>query len=388
MPRTLTLKPGREKSVRNRHPWIFEGAIARESGPVTPTADLLDSTGTRVASGFYSQHSQIRLRAWSFGDETLTEQLVRERIARAAERRVRVIPPETDAFRLVHSEGDDASGLIVDRYGNALVVEITSAGLDAWKAAVLDALRTTTGVEHIAIKNDLPARKLEQLSREDESLGAPSTPRIVTENSLRFEVAPGLGQKTGLFLDQRENRQLVRRLASGADVLNLFAYSGGFGVYAAAGGAKSVEEVDISEAAIEQARRNHELNRSRASLELTVADAFSFVRGAWKDGRQWDVVVCDPPAFARSRGEVERAARGYKDINLYAMRLVRPGGLLMTFSCSGHMGADLFQKVVFSAAADAGRSARILRRLGAGPDHPVSLFAPEGEYLKGLLLEL
>ena len=301
---------------------------------------------------------------------------------------MRFLPPETDAFRLIHSEGDDASGLVVDRYGDALVLEITSAGLDAWKDLVVDALRETTGVANVAIKNDLPARKLEGLSLEDELIGNPSTPRIVSENDLRFEVSPGQGQKTGLFLDQRENRALLGSLSSGLDVLNLFSYSGGFGVYAARGGAKSVEEVDISEPAIEQARRNHELNASRAKVEFTAANAFGFVRGAFKDGRLWDAVVCDPPAFARSRGEVEKAARGYKDVNLYAIRLVRPGGLLMTFSCSGHIGSELFQKIVFSAAADAGRSARIVKRLGAGPDHPVSIYAPEGDYLKGLLLEI
>lgn len=388
MRRSLTLKPGREKPVLNRHPWIFEGGIAQESGPKSPTADLFASTGEQLASGFYSARSQIRLRAWVFGDQTMDEDVVRDRIRRAAERRVRFLPPETDAFRLIHSEGDDASGLVVDRYGDALVLEITSAGLDAWKDLVIDALRETTGVTNVAIKNDLPARKLEGLSLVDELVGDPSSSRIVSENDLRFEVSPGQGQKTGLFLDQRENRALLGSLSSGLDVLNLFSYSGGFGVYAARGGAKSVEEVDISEPAIEQARRNHELNSSRAKIEFTAANAFGFVRGAFKEGRQWDAVVCDPPAFARSRGEVEKAARGYKDVNLYAIRLVRPGGLLMTFSCSGHIGSDLFQKIVFSAAADAGRSARIVRRLGAGPDHPVSIYAPEGEYLKGLLLEI
>ncbi|MFN2443373.1 MAG: class I SAM-dependent rRNA methyltransferase [Thermoanaerobaculia bacterium] len=388
MTRSLTLKPGRDKSVRNRHPWIFEGAIAQESGPKSPTADLFDSAGERLASGFYSERSQIRLRAWVFGDQTMTEALVRQRVQEAAERRVRFLPPETDAFRLIHSEGDDASGLVVDRYGDSLVLEITSAGLDAWKDVVVDALRQTTGVGHVAIRNDLPARKLEGLSLKDEVIGDPSSSRIISEHGLRFEVSPGLGQKTGLFLDQRENRHLFGSLCSGLDVLNLFSYSGGFGVYASKAGASSVEEVDISEPAIEQARRNHELNPSRATTEFTVANAFGFVRGAFKEGRQWDAVVCDPPAFARSRGEVEKAARGYKDMNLYAIRLVRPGGLLMTFSCSGHVGLDLFQKIVFSAAADAGRSARIVRRLGAGPDHPVSIYAPEGEYLKGLLLEI
>ena len=203
---------------------------------------------------------------------------------------------------------------------------------------------------------------------------------------MRFIVDPASGQKTGFFLDQRENRATARALSSGKRVLNLFSYTGGFGVYAAAGGAREVENVDVSEAAIALARKNHELND--AGGIFTAGDAFTVVRQRAAANEQYDFVICDPPAFAKSRGEVDRAARGYKDVNLYAMRLIAPGGLLMTFSCSGHMDLDLFQKVIFSAALDAGRRASFVRRLGAGPDHPVSLFAPEGEYLKGFLIEV
>jgi 23S rRNA (cytosine1962-C5)-methyltransferase len=212
----------------------------------------------------------------------------------------------------------------------------------------------------------------------------PPRPLFVEEHGLRYGVDLLEGQKTGFFLDQRENRRLARTLASGRRVLNLFSYSGAFGVYASAGGAASVTNVDISAPAIEHARENHALNGSEA--EFIVADAFQYVRTRHND--RYDLLICDPPAFAKSRGEVERAARGYKDVNLHAMRMVEPGGSMMTFSCSGHMSVDLFQKVIFAAALDAGRRISFVRRLTAGPDHPVSIYCPEGEYLKGFLLEV
>ena len=208
---------------------------------------------------------------------------------------------------------------------------------------------------------------------------------IILENDLRFHVDVPAGQKTGFFLDQRDNRALARANAAGRRVLNLFSYSGAFGVYAAAGGAAFVENVDVSAPAIEAARRNHDLNAFKNDVRFTVADVFSYVR---QTRERFGLVVCDPPAFAKSRGEVERAARGYKDVNLFAMKLVETGGLMMTFSCSGHMSLDLFQKVIFAAAHDAGRRISFIKRLTAGEDHPVSLFCPEGEYLKGFLLEV
>jgi len=374
----FTLKQGKERVAANRHPWIFAGAIGRESGPDDAAfADLFDPHGKRIASGLHSPHSQIRMRALTFGDEELTEETIRTRIRAAIAKRV--LPRDTNAVRLIHSEGDDLSGLIVDRYDDLLVVEIANYGLEQIKDVVVDALQA----KRIYFKNDIAARKLEQLPTEP---AGSEDPAYIRENGLKFLVVPTAGQKTGFFLDQRENRAMARALASGLRVLNLFSYTGGFGVYAAAGGATEVENVDVSEAAIALARTNHELNETGGIF--TVGDAFSVVRQRAAAKEQYDFVICDPPAFAKSRGEVERAARGYKDVNLYAMKLVKPGGLLMTFSCSGHMDLDLFQKVIFSAALDAGRRASFVRRLTAGPDHPVSLFAPEGEYLKGFLIEV
>jgi 23S rRNA (cytosine1962-C5)-methyltransferase len=381
--RILTLKPGKERVVSNRHPWIFTGALGRESGPEDAAiADLVDARGTRIASGFHSRHSQIRLRALTFGDDELTADVIRARIDAAIARRTPLRNEQTNAVRLVHAEGDELSGLVVDLYDDVVVVEIANAGIERIRPLIVDALQQRLAPRVIYFKNDIPARKLEQLPTAAESVGDGEAVATVLENGLRFRVEPPSGQKTGFFLDQRDNRALARTLAGGRRALNLFAYSGAFGVYAAAGGAASVENVDISTAAIELARTNHQLNGAEATF--VVADAFQYVRQA---GARFDLVVCDPPAFAKSRAEVDRAARGYKDVNLFAMKLLEPGGMMMTFSCSGHMSLDLFQKVIFAAALDAGRRVSILRRLTAGADHPVSIYCPEGEYLKGFLLE-
>lgn len=376
--RRLTLKAGKERVIANRHPWIFAGAIANESGPANAAiADLVDGRGTRLASGLYSPHSQIRMRALTFGEAGLTEATLRDRMRRAV--RARTAP----AARLINADGDDLSGLVVDRYDDVLVVEIANAGLERLKPLIAGTLRELLSPRLIFFKNDLPVRKTEQLPLEPDAIGDGAPATTFEENGLRFEVDPASGQKTGFFLDQRDNRALARAQARGRRVLNLFAYTGAFGVYAAAGGAASVRNVDISAPAIDQAKRNHERNGLAAAFD--VEDAFQFVR---RTADRFDFVICDPPAFAKSRGDIDRAARGYKDVNLFAMKLIDPGGLMMTFSCSGHMSIDLFQKVIFAAALDAGRRISIVRRLTAAPDHPVSLYCPEGEYLKGFLLEI
>jgi 23S rRNA (cytosine1962-C5)-methyltransferase len=385
--RVLRIRPGKDRLIANRHPWIFTGAIDREEGPEDAAiGDLVDAGGMRLASGFYSRHSQIRLRALTFAEEELTADTVQTRIRAAIARRRELVVSGTTAMRLVHSEGDELSGLVVDRYDDMLVVEITSAGAERIADLILDTLRKELQPRVILRSNDLPSRKHEKLPLESVIDGAPPARAAVVENGLRFAVDAAEGQKTGFFLDQRDNRALLRTLAAGLRVLNLFSYSGAFGVYAAAGGARAVTNVDVSAGAMELARQNHELNGSAAVATFEVADAFNYLRGAGR--QQWDLVVCDPPAFARSRHEVERAARGYKDVNLHALRLIEPGGFLMTFSCSGHVSLDLFQKILFGAAIDAGRRVSIVRRLTAGQDHPTSLFCPEGEYLKGLLLQV
>jgi 23S rRNA (cytosine1962-C5)-methyltransferase len=380
--RILTLKPGKERLVANRHPWIFAGAIARESGPEdAAVADLHDPRGRRIASGFHSRHSQIRLRALTFGDDVLTVDTIRDRVTASIRRRAR--SDDTNAMRIVNAEGDDLSGMVIDRYDDILVIEIANAGIEQLRPLIINVLEQELAPRGIWFKNDIPPRRIEQLSMKPDWVGEGEPSTEIRENGLRFRVDPPSGQKTGFFLDQRENRQLTRALAHGRRVLNLFSYSGGFGVYASAGGAASVENVDISAPAIEMARTNHAINGFEASF--VVADAFEYVR---KTQSRFDLLICDPPAFAKSRGDVDRAARGYKDINLFAMKLLDPGAHMLTFSCSGHMPLDLFQKVIFAAAQDAGRRVSFVRRLTAAPDHPVSLFCPEGEYLKGFLLEV
>jgi len=401
--RTLVLKRGKERVAANRHPWIFAGAIHSERGPDDAAfGELVDGEGKRLASGFYSRSSQIRLRALTFGDEELTPELIAQRIADAIARRNPIFDDGTNAARLVHAEGDELSSIVIDRYADLVVVEIANRGAEQIKPLIVDVLQRELAPRAIWFKNDLPVRKLEQLSVEDEVVestsrqvvekngGELSTTRRLDdsttrflESGLTFRADPGEGQKTGFFLDQRENRRLARSLAAGKRVLNLFSYSGAFGVYAAAGGAAAVTNVDVSARAIDLARENHALNDAPA--EHLVADAFQYVR---QHRDPFDLIVCDPPAFAKTRADVDRAARGYKDVNLHALRLVSPGGMLMTFSCSGHMSLDLFQKVIFAAALDAGRRVSFVRRLTAGPDHPVSMYAPEGEYLKGFLLEV
>ncbi|HET8798774.1 MAG TPA: class I SAM-dependent rRNA methyltransferase [Thermoanaerobaculia bacterium] len=378
------MKQGKERVAAKRHPWIFAGAIHSERGPEDAAlADLVDGEGRRVASGFYSNSSQIRLRALTFGEEELTAELIESRIAGAIARRRAIFEDgSTNCARLVHAEGDDLSSLVVDRYDDVLVIEIANRGVEQIRPLLVDVLRRELQPRAIHFRNDLPLRKTEGLATGSAWEGEPSSP-VVLESGLRFRVQPEGGQKTGFFLDQRENRRIARTLARGQRVLNLFSYTGAFGVYAAAGGAASVTNVDISAPAIEVARENHALNGLEA--EFTVADAFSYVR---QSRETYDFVICDPPAFAKSRAEVDRAARGYKDVNLFAMKMIASGGRMMTFSCSGHLPLDLFQKIIFAAALDAGRRVSFIRRLTAGPDHPVSIYCPEGEYLKGFLLEV
>jgi len=411
--RRLLLRPGRERAVANRHPWIFEGSIVREEGPAgAAIGDLVDKQGRILASGFYSQHSQIRLRAWVFAGEELSETLIRRRIEEAIARRSRLLSDDTSAVRLVHSEGDELSGLVVDRYGEVLVMEITSAGLEQLREVIVKVLRDLLNPARVVVRNNLPSRKIERLPLENEVIDFPAgsdprpsagralgrvqdalcaslrIPAAILENGLQFEIDPTEGQKTGFFLDQRENRSLAEAEASGKHVLNLFSYTGAFGVYAMRGGAASVDQVDVSRPALLLAERNHRLNGQEDAITLTEADAFDYTRSLVRGSERFGLVICDPPAFAKTRGDIERASRGYKDINLHALRLVEPGGALMTFSCSGHIAPDLFQKILFAAAVDAGRRVSIERRLGAGPDHPVSIYCPEGEYLKGLLLRV
>jgi len=388
---SITLKPGRENSLKRRHPWVFSGAVARVQGNPSSgeTVEILSSRGDWLAAGSYSPQSQIRVRAWTFErEEKIDAAFFLHRLKRSVEfRDSLLLREETTAYRLVNAESDGLPGIVVDRYADFLVCQFLSAGAEFWREAIGERLRECFPEAGIFERSDTDARRKEGLEPRAGGLAGPELPEWVEvrEGPLRFLVDVRRGHKTGAYLDQRENRRLVGDYSQGADVLNCFSYTGGFGLWALHGGAKSVVNVETSAEAQETARKNLELNGLDESLvEAREEDVFQLLRKFRDEGRSFDLIVLDPPKFAESADQVPGACRGYKDINLLAFKLLRPGGLLFTFSCSGHIEMPLFQKVVADAALDAGREGRIIRPLSQSPDHAVALQFPEGVYLKGL----
>ncbi len=389
---SLILKPGREKSLLRRHPWVFSGAIGQLNGDPAPgaTVDVRAADGAFLARAAYSPASQIRARVWTFDpDEAVDVEFFRRRLAAALARRATPgLAAASDAFRLVHAESDQIPGLVVDRYGDVLVLQVLTAGSEFWRETLADLLLELTGVRAIYERSDADVRELEGLQPRTGLLrGLVIDSRIVIqEYGLKFTVDIATGHKTGFYLDQRANRNRVGQLAAGRDVLNCFCYTGGFSIHAARGGAKSVVSVDTSADALVAGQENAALNGIQAEgLEWLEADVFTALRKFRDQNRSWDLIVLDPPKFAPTAAQAEKAARGYKDINRLAFKLLRPGGILTTFSCSGGIDAALFQKIVASAALDAGVEAQIVEYMAQGPDHPVSIHFPEGAYLKGLV---
>ncbi len=387
---SILLKPGREKALLRRHPWVFSGAVQQVRGQpdVGETVAVLASDGRFLAQAAYSPYSQIRARVWTFRDDVVIgPEWFRERLEAARRRREGWLPPDTTAYRVVFGESDGLPGLIVDRYGDTLVVQLLSAGAEYWRTTWVDLLKAWPGVKHVYERSDVDVRKLEGLPpRSGPLYGQPPHRVCYREYGLTFIADIARGHKTGSYLDQRENRQVVRRLAQGREILDVFCYTGGFTVYALAGGATQVTAVDTSEEALTQAREHVTLNNLPLEKVTWIqGNAFDVLRDLISQGRTFDLVVLDPPKFAQRADQVPQAARGYKDINRLAFLLLRPGGLLVTFSCSGHVTPDLFQKIVADAALDAGREAHILQRLFQGPDHPIALPYPEAAYLKGLV---
>ena len=385
----LILKAGREKSLKRRHPWVFSGAVAKVQGNPGPgeTIGLWSATGEFLAVAAYSPASQIVARVWDWKERAIDRAFFDANIKRAVEqRRTLLQDTDTDAVRLVHGESDGLPGVVADRYGDTVVLQLSSTGADRWRAEIADALLDASSAGRIWERSDADVRQLEGLAPVTAALrGAREPTRItVTENGLKFGVDLEHGHKTGFYLDQRDNRRRVRELARGREVLDGFCYSGGFALNAAAGGAKSVTAVDSSAEALALARGNAEMN-GLAQAEWLEGDVFQMLRRFRDQARSFDLIVLDPPKFAPTAAHAEKAARAYKDINLLAFKLLRPGGLLATFSCSGGVGADLFQKIVAGSALDAGVQAQIIERLGPGADHPVALNFPEGDYLKGLI---
>ncbi len=385
----LILKPGREKSLKRRHPWIFSGAVASVTGKpqAGETIEIRSSEGELLATAAYSPHSQIRARAWAWDDQEIDAGFFTRRVDEAAWARSTLgIDRVSTGMRVLHGEADGLPGVIADRYGETVVVQLLSTGADRWRDAIADALCGLPGVARVWERSDADARELEGLEPRSGLLRGKPLPGapIIEEHGLKFKVEVDAGHKTGFYLDQRDNRLLLRNIAAGKDVLDCFSYTGGFALNALRGRAKSVMAIDSSGLALDMARVNAKLN-ALPEADWFEGDVFQTLRRLRDQGRNFDIIVLDPPKFAPTAAHAEKAARAYKDINLFALKMLRPGGHLMTYSCSGGISPDLFQKIVAGAALDARVDARIEAWLHGSPDHPVALNFPESEYLKGLL---
>ena len=384
----VVLKPGRDRSLRRRHPWLLDGSIARVDG--APAAGdwvrIHTESGEILGYGFYSPASRLRVRVLHFGKEAPAESLLEERIAAAVARRVGdPLLAGVDALRLVNAEGDALPGLVADRYGDVVVVRLTSAGMARRRDAIAAALERASGARFGVLRADAAAARREGIAAESGALWGGAAPArvAIVERGRRYLVDVAHGQKTGFYLDQRDARDLVMRLAAGRRVLDLFAYTGGFAVAAARGGAASLCLVESSADALALARENLTANEVTAPAELVRGDAFEYARA---QGDRFDLIVVDPPPLARAHRDVPSAARAYKDVLLGALRRAAPDAWLLAFSCSHHVGQELFAKIAAGAATDAQRDVQVQGVLGAPSDHPVSLHHPEGGYLTGLLL--
>ncbi|MFA5180700.1 MAG: class I SAM-dependent rRNA methyltransferase [Syntrophales bacterium] len=385
----LVLKEGRERSLVGGHPWLFSGAVAKIKGRPEPGEIVVATTaeGQPLALGFYNTQSDIAFRMLTRDvAATVDQEFWQRQLRDAAALRKRILPPDTTAFRLINAEGDGMPGLVVDRYGDYLVMVVSTAGMERRRETVIEALVGECRPLGILERSDGPSRRLEGLTDRTGWVWGEEAPEGISirENGLAFEVDIITGQKTGFFLDQRDNRSQIGSLSNGLSVLNCFSYTGAFSVYAARGGANRVVSVDASEPANIAARRHLEQNGlSPEAHPVLKGDVFQYLR---KTEESFDLIILDPPAFAKSRREVQHAARGYKDINLQAFRRLAAGGILATFSCSNAVDEALFEKIVLGAARDAGKTVRLLKKLAAAPDHPTSLAHSEGRYLKGLLV--
>lgn len=392
---SVKLKKGRDKSFNRKHPWIFSGAIdsVKDVNSNGETVDIISGDGKFLGYGSYSSHSQISVRVLSFNpDEKIDLDFFHMRMKDAAEFRKQIITDKTtNAFRLVNAESDSLPGLVVDKYGDYLVCQFLSAGAEFWKKEIVEILISLFNPTGIFERSDVEVREKEGLQQSKGILygKAPEGLIEILENGNKFLVDIVLGHKTGFYLDQRDNRKLLQNFSSGSEILNCFSYTGGFSVYALKSGASKVINVDSSAEALSLAEKNFALNEIDSSTyENTQDDVFKYLRKLRDTNKQFDVIILDPPKFAESVIQIDKAARGYKDINLLALKLLKKNGLLFTFSCSGHIVPDLFNKIIADAAADAGREVHILKYLTQSPDHSMLTSFPEGLYLKGLVCKV
>lgn len=387
----IFLKKGREAPILRGHPWIFSGAIEKveaADGEDSGVADIFDAQKTWLARGLSNARSQIRVRVLTWNNEPINRAFFSRRLSRALSLRETYLCATTNAYRLVNGEGDFLPGLIVDRYNDYLVCQFFTAGMEGFKGEIVGALGDLIDVKGIFERSEGKVRAEEGLLPAVGELAGEAPPERISivENGKKFLVDLKGGQKTGFFLDQRDNRAFLLTLARGQRMLNCFSYSGAFSVYGFDGGAKSIVTFDSSRPALELAERNLSINGfETAEGELLKGDAFTYLK---ESDLKFDVIILDPPSLAPRRSDVSAATGAYKFLNLHALKRLDPGGILLTFSCSQHLTPDLFQKVVFGAAVDAGRKVTILKKLGHSMDHPVSLHHPEGDYLKGLALRV
>jgi 23S rRNA (cytosine1962-C5)-methyltransferase len=390
--KTIRLREGKERSLLRRHPWVFESAIAKGGGDAGETVRIESHEGRFLAWAAFSPASRIRARCWSFDEaQRIDAAFLGQRVRQAVRARQRMAI-ESDGLRLVHGESDGLPGLIVDRYGDTLVAQFLAAGAQRWKDVLADALLAETGLARLYERSDTSARQLEGLAPAAGWLrGDGPVELTIHEHAWRLSLDIAIGHKTGFYLDQRDSRHkfsaYARRLGF-RRVLNTYSYTGGFTVAALAGGATHVTSIDSSAPALERARANVALNGfDAARADFLDADVNASLRRFITEQRLFDAIVLDPPKLAPTVAHADRAARAYKDINRLALKLLAPGGVLFTYSCSGGISADLFHKIVASAAVDAGVDGDIVERLGGAPDHPMTLMFPEGEYLKGLVIQ-
>ena len=389
---TIFIKKSADSFIKRKHPWIFSGAVEKVEGNPSngETVQILTSNNTFVGFGSYSPSSQIRVRILSFNpDEKIDLDFFRSKILASSDARKKIIDTlQTNAYRIINAESDGLPGLIVDQYSEFLVCQFLSSGSEFNKNMIVEILNEKFKPKGIFERSDVEVRIKENLQPEKGLLKGviPDDLVEVKENGLRFLVDIKNGHKTGFYLDQRDNRKLVSEFSKGKSVLNCFSYTGGFSVYALAAGAEKITQVEASASAIEISNQNFELNNlSSSSVENINGDVFEILRKFRDERKTFDLIILDPPKFAESASQISKASRGYKDINLLAIKLLNPGGILFTFSCSGHISQELFQKIIAGAALDSGREVKIIKQLTQSADHPVALNFPEGLYLKGLV---
>jgi 23S rRNA (cytosine1962-C5)-methyltransferase len=387
------LQRGRDKNIRARHPWVFSGAIASVKGepPLGETVEVRSEHGDLLGMGAWSPQSQIQVRLWAVGRATIDRSFFAERIQAALKQReILGITVRNSAYRILNAESDSLPGVVVDRFGDWLIMQALTAGAEHWKQTIAEILMEQTACKGVYERSDVDIRKKEGLSATTGLLLGEMPPAFIdiVEEGRHYRVDVLQGHKTGFYLDQRDNRSAVEHYAADKTVLNCFSYTGGFSIAALKGGASKAINIDASQPALDLAAQAAVLNGfTSEQMENIQGDVFQLLRHYRDEGRQFDLIVLDPPKFAENKSQIEKAARGYKDINLLGFRLLKPGGLLFTFSCSGLMDSNLFQKIVADAAVDAGCDAQIIRKLDQASDHPTRLAFPEGYYLKGLICQ-